>query len=180
MNIQKVPTLPNSTVSQTSSVYRNNQQLCYSMIWKTDHTNFRRSLLRTCSHDPGTTHWPLGINFASVHGLTPVTGERSDTRNCSHEFFVAPGKLRQAGYPLYNTLNLPRGNKSSCEREVTLAPRQSLPRGSSLSWVHVNRPLLKRGSLCADHCNENKGFYYFSQSESFACVKECEKGLGKQ
>ena len=39
-------------------------------------------------------------------------------------------------------MNLPRDNKSSCEREVTLAPGQSLPRGSSLSRVHVNRPLL--------------------------------------
>ena len=50
------------------------------------------------------------------------------------------------------TLNLPRDNevdlvatlpwdnKSSCEREVTLAAGQSLPQGSSLSWVHVNRP----------------------------------------
>ena len=37
---------------------------------------------------------------------------------------------------------MPRDNKSSCEREVTLAPGQTyaLPRGSSLSWVHVNRP----------------------------------------
>ena len=35
------------------------------------------------------------VNFASVHGLTPC--------NCSHEFFVAPGQLREAGYPLYNT-----------------------------------------------------------------------------
>ena len=35
-----------------------------------------------------------GVNFASVHGLTPVT---------SHEFFVTPGQLREAGYPLYNT-----------------------------------------------------------------------------
>ena len=41
------------------------------------------------------------------------------------------------------TMNLPRDNKSSCEREVTLAPGQSLPRGSSLSRVHVNRPLEK-------------------------------------
>ena len=39
------------------------------------------------------------------------------------------------------TMNLPRDNKSSCEREVTLAPGQSLPWGSSLSRVHVNRPL---------------------------------------
>ena len=43
-------------------------------------------------------------------------------------------------------INLPWGNiahenKSSCEHEVTLAPGQSLPQGSSLSRVHVNRPL---------------------------------------
>ena len=36
-----------------------------------------------------------GVNFASVHGLTPVTVHMS--------FFVAPGQLREAGYPLYNT-----------------------------------------------------------------------------
>ena len=34
------------------------------------------------------------VNFASVHGLTPVT---------SHEFFVAPGQLRETGCLLYNT-----------------------------------------------------------------------------
>ena len=32
---------------------------------------------------------------------------------------------------------LRRDNKSSCEREVTLAPGQSLHRGGSMSWVHV-------------------------------------------
>ena len=37
---------------------------------------------------------------------------------------------------------MPWDNKLSCEREVTLAPGQSLPRGSSLSRVHVNRPLV--------------------------------------
>ena len=36
-----------------------------------------------------------GVNFASVNGLTPVTVHMS--------FFVAPGQLREAGYPLYNT-----------------------------------------------------------------------------
>ena len=36
---------------------------------------------------------------------------------------------------------LSRDNKSSCEREVTPVPGQSLPWGSSLSRVHVNRPL---------------------------------------
>ena len=35
-----------------------------------------------------------GVNFASVHGLAPVT---------VHEFVVAPGQLREASYPLYNT-----------------------------------------------------------------------------
>ena len=28
---------------------------------------------------------------------------------------------------------------------------------------------------CAEYCNENKDFYYFSQSKRFACVKECGK-----
>ena len=37
---------------------------------------------------------------------------------------------------------MPRDNKPSCECEVTLAPGQSLLRGSSLSRVHVNRPLV--------------------------------------
>ena len=37
---------------------------------------------------------------------------------------------------------LPRDNKSSCECEITLAPGQSLARGSLLSRVHVNRPLV--------------------------------------
>ena len=43
------------------------------------------SLLRVCSHDPGTTHCPgaTQVKSASVHGLTPC--------NCSHEFFIAPG-----------------------------------------------------------------------------------------
>ena len=39
-------------------------------------------------------------------------------------------------------MKLTRDNKSFCEREVMLAPGQSLPRGSSLSRVHVNRPLV--------------------------------------
>ena len=34
-------------------------------------------------------------------------------------------------------MKLTRDNKSPCEREVMLAPGQSLPRGSSLSRVHV-------------------------------------------
>ena len=41
------------------------------------------------------------------------------------------------------SMNLPRDNKSSCELEVTLVPGQSLTRGSSLPWVHVNRPSVR-------------------------------------
>ena len=56
--------------------------------------------LRACSHDPGTahcpgaTHWPRG---------QLCLGAWSDACNYSHEFFIAPGQLRKAGYPLYNT-----------------------------------------------------------------------------
>ena len=45
-------------------------------------------------------------------------------------------------------LTLPRDNKLSCEREVTLAnyvnARHSLLRSSSLSRVHVNRPSVEK------------------------------------
>ena len=38
-------------------------------------------------------------------------------------------------------------------------------------------------SWCADHCDENKDFHCFSQSDSFACFKECriepEKTIAK-
>ena len=36
-----------------------------------------------------------GVNFASVHGLTPVTVDMS--------FSLPRGQLQEAGYPLYNT-----------------------------------------------------------------------------
>ena len=55
---------------------------------------------RACSHDPGTTHCPGATH--SPRGQLCL-GARSDTCNCSHEFFVAPGQLREAGYPLYST-----------------------------------------------------------------------------
>ena len=44
--------------------------------------------------------------------------------------------------PQGNEVDMPRDNKSSCEREVALAPGQSLPQGSSLSRVHVNMPFM--------------------------------------
>ena len=49
-----------------------------------------------------------GVNFASVY-------VSNDAYNCSHEFFVAPGQLLEAGYLLYNTGQPPcRGNFSPC------------------------------------------------------------------
>ena len=35
--------------------------------------------------------------------LTDPEVNFSDACNCSHDFFVAPEQLREAGYPLYNT-----------------------------------------------------------------------------
>ena len=55
---------------------------------------------RACLHDPGTahclgaTHWPQG---------QLCLGAWSEVCNCSHEFLLAPGQLREVGYPLYNT-----------------------------------------------------------------------------
>ena len=34
--------------------------------------------------------------------LTDSGATLSDACDCSHEFFVAPGQLREGGYPLYN------------------------------------------------------------------------------
>ena len=57
--------------------------------------------LRACSHDPGTTHCPGATHWPRGR---LCLGARSDDNNYSHEFFVAPGQLREARYPLYNTL----------------------------------------------------------------------------
>ena len=44
------------------------------------------------------------VNELSMRSFCVIClGARSDACNCSHEFFVALGKLRKAGYPLYNT-----------------------------------------------------------------------------
>ena len=46
------------------------------------------------------------------------------------------------------TTNFPRDNKSSCEREVALAPGQSLPRGSSLfAFCSHGEKLPRQGGL---------------------------------
>ena len=71
------------------------------------------------------------------------------------------------------TINLPRGNevdlgqrcpgnnKSSCEHEVMLALGQSLPRGSSLSRVHENRPLKLEALVDTDLRNVFCSLGYF-------------------
>ena len=86
--------------------------------------------LRACSHDPGTahclgvTHWPQG-QFC--------LGAWSNVCNCSHEFLLAPGQLREVGYPRCTSPgNWPcQGNFSPCEQNA------KVPRGkSSLAHVH--------------------------------------------
>ena len=72
--------------------------------------------------------WQLtdpGVNFASVHGLTPVTVHMS--------FLLPPGQLREAGYPLYNN-RVPRLAKVTF---LHVNITQKLPRGkSSLAHAH--------------------------------------------
>ena len=80
---------------------------------------FRKTLssefyLRACSHDPGTTHCPrathLGVNFASVHGLTSVT--------------------------VHMSYLLPLGN---FERWVTCCATPGKPSLAEVTFLHVNR-----------------------------------------
>ena len=58
--------------------------------------------VRARSHDPGQLIAPGQLTDPGVHRQLCL-GARSDACNCSHEAFVALGKLREAGYPLYNT-----------------------------------------------------------------------------
>ena len=50
--------------------------------------------VRACSHEPGQLTDP-GVNFASVHGLTPVTVHMS--------FSLPRGNFERQVNPLYNT-----------------------------------------------------------------------------
>ena len=55
-----------------------------------------------------------GVNFASVHGLTPVT------------VFVAPGQLREAVTHCTTPGNPPcRANFSPCEQNAKVSPGQN-------------------------------------------------------
>ena len=78
--------------------------------------------LRACSHDPGTTHCPgqltdPRVNFASVHGLTPVT---------VHTSFSLPRGNSETRVTRCTTPGNPprRGNFSSCEQSAKVAPGQ--------------------------------------------------------
>ena len=85
--------------------------------------------LRVCSHDLGTTHCPgqladPGVNFASVHGLTPVT--------------------------VHMSFSLPRGN---FERRVTRCTTP-VTRLDEVTFLHVNRTQkLPRGKSSLAHAH---------------------------
>ena len=49
---------------------------------------------RACSHDPEITHCPGATHW--LQGQLCLSA-RSDVCNCSHDFFVAMGQLREAG-----------------------------------------------------------------------------------
>ena len=85
--------------------------------------------IRTCSHDPGTTHCPGGThwprdNFVSVHGLTPVTVHMS--------FSLPRGNFERRVTRCMTPGNPPcRGNFSPCEQNAKVAPGKS-----SLAHAH--------------------------------------------
>ena len=72
---------------------KEDKRLCSWSIWNIGN-------LRACSHDPGTTHCPGATHWPRGQ---LCLGRRSEACNCSHEFFITPGQLRDASYPLYNT-----------------------------------------------------------------------------
>ena len=88
----------------------------------------RACSLRACSHDPGTTHCPEaitdpGVNFPSVHGLTPVKATFHFT--ISMRVQRAKGKIQRNNY-----------HHGSCELSLTC-------KTSSVSlifthWTHRN------------------------------------------
>ena len=82
---------------------------------------------RACSHDPGAAHC-LGATDLPRGQLR--LGAWSDVCNCSHEFLLAPGQLREAGVQ----------HQVTGLAEVTFVHvnlMQKLPRGkSSLAHAH--------------------------------------------
>ena len=98
-------------------------------------------LISTCWHhsvmsSKGLFTWSRGNSL--TRGQLCL-GARSDACNCSHELFVAPGQLREAGYPLYNTGC--RGNFSPSEENVKVAPGQEQSCASSLLMLGINFPI---------------------------------------
>ena len=70
-----------------------------NLPWSLKHQpRSRDSLLiyefRACSHDPEITHCPGATHW--LQGQLCLSA-RSDVCNCSHDFFVAMGQLREAG-----------------------------------------------------------------------------------
>ena len=79
--------------------------------------------LRSCSHDPWTTHYPVATHFASVHGVMPVT---------VHTSFRCPGATLRGGLPVVQ-LQITHLAKVSF---LHVNGTQKLPQGKS-SLVHA-------------------------------------------
>ena len=95
--------------------------------------------LRACSHDPGTTHCPgqltePGVNFASVHRLTPVT---------VHMSFSLPRGNFERRVTRCPTPGSPpcRGNFSPCEQNAKVAPGQEQSCACSFLMFGINFPI---------------------------------------
>ena len=74
-----------------------------------------------------------GVNFALVHGLTPITVHMS--------FFVAPGQLRsRGGSPVVQHRVTPpcRGNFSPCEQNTKVAPGPEQSCACTLLMFEIN------------------------------------------
>ena len=64
-----------------------------------------------------------GVDFASVHGLTPVTVHMSFC--CPHEFLLPRGNIERRVTRCTTPGNPPcRGNFSPCEQNAKVAPGQ--------------------------------------------------------
>ena len=92
-----------------------------SIIWLFPH-QWSASVLRARSHDPGTTHCPgqvtdPRVNFASVHGLMPVTVHMS--------FLLPRGDFERRVTCCTTPGNPPcPGNFSPYEQNAKVAPGQ--------------------------------------------------------
>ena len=101
-----------------------------------------KASVRACSHDPGTTIAPgqlsdPGVNFASVHGLTPVTVHMS--------FSLPRGNFERRVTRCPTPGNPPcRGNFSPCEQNAKVALGQEQSCACSFLMFGINFPIGKR------------------------------------